>query len=245
VGIDFLPIRVRLLKWRLALKSRLQRLYWQAIDAKIDLLKRSVEALDDKTLATELAATLQESDSKLTQQHRQALYTAVGQGLSHWAAMEETLIAITSLLLRTHEAMKVGIIMYWIVNFNTWLSIIDELFSQEPLYTPLKPKWNKINENLKRLNDTRNRLAHHSIYHGERAATFAGDILLRPSRFDARKKTQKYQPLDVDQILKFADSVADVQEDLTALLNAMTALLTHETSSQRKSFEQRNGQNPP
>ena len=146
--------------------------------------------------------------------------------------------------IRTHEATKIGIIMYSIVNFNAWLGIIDELFPQEALYFPLKPKWNKINENLKRLNDTRNRLAHHSIYHGANASALAGDTSLRPGRFDARKKTQKYQPMDVDQILKFADSVAGVQEDLTALLNAMTALLTHETS-QRRSSELPPDQNPP
>jgi hypothetical protein len=221
---DFRDIRMRL-RWRL------EQLYSRAIDAKIEALRRAIEWLRDKTPVSELEAPVE----KFKEQHRIALYTAVGQGLSHWAAMEESLIAVVGLLLGTGEAMKIGIVMYSIVNFNAWRSIIDELFFQEPLYTLLKPKWNKINSKLAGLKKTRDRLSHHTIHYGDKAATFAGATSLRPGRFDSRRE-RKYESLDVDQILKFTDSVAALQRDLTALLNAMTDLLKRETS-QRKFSE--------
>ena len=121
--------------------------------------------------------------------------------------------------------------MYSIVSFPVWLGIIDELFSQEPLYSTLKPKWNKINGRLRGLKDTRDRLAHHTIYHGERVS--AGGPALTPARFDVRQKSQKYQPLDYDQTSRFIDSIGDIMNDLRALLEAMTALLTRETSQQK------------
>jgi hypothetical protein len=67
---------------------------------------------------------------------------------------------------------------------------------------------------------------------------------LRPSRFDLRQKSQKYQPLDLDQISKFSDSLIKVQEDLTVLPNSMTDLLTRETS-QENSSEPTSDQHPP
>lgn len=149
--------------------------------------------------------------------------------------MEELLIGITGLLLRTSEFWKVGTIMYSIVSFPVWLGIIDDLFLLEPRYITLKPKWNKLSNRLRGLKETRDRLAHHTLYSGDKAATEAGDTSLRPGRFDIRQKVQKYQPLDYDQISKFIDHTGKVQDDLRALLNAMTAILTHETSQQKSS----------
>jgi hypothetical protein len=146
------------------------------------------------------------------------------------AGMEDLLIAITCLLLRTHDANKVGTVMYSIISFPVWLNIIDDLFLQEPLYSSLKPKWNKINNRLKGTREIRDRLAHHTIYYGDKATTLAGDTSLRPGQFDHRQKAQKYQPLDADQISEFIDSVGKIINDLSALLNAMTALLKQETS---------------
>ena len=182
----------------------------------------------------------QEMGEKFKSTHRWALFTSVGQSLSHWAGMEDTLVAITSMLLRTHEANKVGIILYSIINFNTWLGIIGELFSQEPLYSPLKPRWNKISERLRGLKDVRDRLAHHTIHFGDKATTPEGGTAesgtsLRPGRFDIRQKSQKYEPLDVHQIFEFGESLCKIQDDLIALLNAMTALLKNETSQRRSS----------
>lgn len=222
---------------RMYVRFHLLKLYWRAIDARIALLKRTVDGLDDKPIVAELKSSLAEMDQKTSDQHRNQLYTAVGQALSSWAATEEVLVAIASLLLRSAEIVKVGVIMYSIINFNAWLGIIDELFLQEPLYTSLKPKWNKISNRLRGLKKTRDRLAHHTIYYGDKVATLTGDTSLRPGRFDTRQESQKYQPLDVDQIFKFTDSVTELSQDLTALFVAMTELLNHETSQRRTTGE--------
>jgi hypothetical protein len=125
--------------------------------------------------------------------HRQALFTNVGLALSRWAGMEDLLVAIASLLLRTHEATKVGITLYSIINHHTWLSIIVELFSQEPRYITLRPRWNKLSDRIIKLNDTRVRLAHHTAYYGDKATTIAGETSLRPGQFDIRPKSQKHR----------------------------------------------------
>jgi hypothetical protein len=233
MGIDFGGIRTRL-------HRKVEILRLRARLAILNLLRPIATKLGSQETNEEFAplweAHDQEAGEKWRLLHRQALFTSVGQALSHWAGMEGVLVAIVSLLLRTHEANKVGIVLYSIINFNAWLSIIGELFSQEPLYISLKPKWNKISERLRGLKDTRDRLAHHTVYDGSQSTTISGDTSLRPAQFDIRQKSQKYQPLDFDQVLKFSDSVGKVQDDLTTLLNAMTALLTHETS-QKKSSE--------
>lgn len=202
----------------------------------LNLLKPAIDKLtpqDQKEkFAAEWATLNQTAEENWVSLHRRWLFTNVGQALSEWARMEELLVGIASLLLRTHEFPKVGIIMYSI-NFHPWLGIISDLFSEEPRYAVLKPKWDKLAKRLRGLKETRDRLAHHTIYDGEKAGTFAGDTSLRHSRFDIRQKTKKYQPLDYDQISQFQDSMGKVHKDLTALLNAMTALLTQETSQQK------------
>jgi hypothetical protein len=226
VGLDFRDIRR-------FLQNRLELLRLRARLALLRLLQRGLILLseDDRAMQATIEAQNQESAARAETLHRQALLTNVGFAHSSWAGIEELLVAIASLLLRTHEAAKVGTIMYSIVSFPVWLGIIDELFSQEPLYSTLKPKWNKINGRLRGLKDTRDRLAHHTIYHGERVS--AGGPALTPARFDVRQKSQKYQPLDYDQTSRFIDSIGDIINDLRALLEAMTALLTRETSQQK------------
>jgi hypothetical protein len=205
--------------------------------ALLNLLRPIVTRLGSDTtqseqFAAEWAVHDQETGEQWKSVHRKALFTNVGLALSQWAGMEDLLIGIASLLLRTHEATKVGIIFYSIINPNTWCSIIGGLFSQEPRYISLKPKWNKLGERLIKLNDTRVRLAHHTIYYGDRAATIAGDTSLGPGQFDFRPKSQKhrFEPLDHDQISKFIDSVGKLVDDLNELLRAMTVLLKQETS---------------
>jgi len=232
--IDFRDIRSRL-QFRLGLLRLRARL------ALLNLLRPIVTKLgSDTTQSEQFAAEWAVHDQGAGEQwksvHRQWLFTNVGLALSEWSGAEDLLIAIASLLLRTHEANKVGAVMYSIVSFPTWLSIIDDLFLQEPLYISLKPRWNKINKRLRSAKETRDRLAHHTIYFGERAATFAGDASLRPGRFDFTQKAKKYQPLDRDQISEFIDSLGKIIDDLRILLTAMTDLLKHETS-QKKSPE--------
>jgi hypothetical protein len=190
MGIDFRGIRRHL-------QRRLERLRVRAALALLNLIKAIVVKLGSQDQKKEFAAEWethdQETGEKWKSVHRQALFTNVGQALSQWAGMEDLLIGICCLLLRTHEATKVGIILYSIANHPTWLSIIGQLFSQEPRYIILKPRWNKLSERLIKLNDTRVRLAHHTIYYGDKATTLAGDTSLRPGQFDVRPKSQKHR----------------------------------------------------
>jgi hypothetical protein len=231
MGLDFRGIYMRL-------RLRLERLRLRAALALLNLLQAAAVKLGSQGQKEKFSAEWethnQEAGAKWKSLHRQALFMNVGLALSQWAGMEDLLVGIASLLLRTHEGAKVGTIMYS-TNFNPWLGIIEDLFSQEPRYITLKPKWNKLSGRLRGLKETRDRLAHHTIYYGDNAGTLAGDTSLRPSKFDIRQKVQKYQPLDFDEITKFIDSLGKVHDDLTALLNAMTALLVSETSQQKSS----------
>jgi hypothetical protein len=240
MGIDFRGIRGHLQR-----QSGLLRL--RARLALLNLIRPIVAWLspqDQKEkFAAEWATLDQEGGEQWKSVHRWRLYTSVGQGLSQWAGMEEVLVAIASLLLRTEEFSKVGIIMYSI-SFNPWLAIIEDLFSQESRYITLKPKWNNLRKRLMGLKNIRDRLAHDTIYYGDKVATLAGDASLRPSGFDIRQKVKNHQPLDYDQISKFMDSMGKVHEDVIALLNAMPDLLKRETS-QQKSSEPTSDQDSP
>jgi hypothetical protein len=147
MGIDFRGISKRF-RWRLEL------LRMRAALALLNLISPIVVKLGSQDqreqFAAEWAAHDQEIGEKWRSVHRQALFTNVGLALSQWAGMEDLLVGISCLLLRTHEATKVGIILYSIANPPTWLNIIGELFSQEPRYIPkakmeqTKRKINKI-----------------------------------------------------------------------------------------------------
>jgi hypothetical protein len=117
----------------------------------------------DKTLAAELEALDQEATAKLKSRDEDALFRAVGQALSFWAQMEENLVPIAGMLLRTEFEMA-GLVMYSIINFCVRLTIITDLFSMSNHYSSLKPRWTKIFEKLRKMQDTRDRLAHHTIY---------------------------------------------------------------------------------
>ena len=68
---------------------------------------------------------------------RRMFYTGVGQGISHWAHMEERLVEIAVILLGTTNR-KAGLVFYSIINFHTWLNIIDELFSLDQSLRPIR-----------------------------------------------------------------------------------------------------------
>ena len=189
----------------------------------------------DKASVAELEAEVQEIAEKSEKHQEWSLYTAIGQALCQWATMEENLVGIASLLLKTAEFSKVGTIMYSIVNFNTWLGIIEDQFLQEPMYISLKPKLDKLSTRIRGLKKTRDRLAHHTIYRGNNVGTISGDTSLRPGRFDLRKDAQKYQHLDYDQIHTFSLTIDKIHKDITELLTVMTDLLNHETSQQKSS----------
>lgn len=164
-----------------------------------------------------------EADSKFAATSDQALFTQVGKALSCWAALEEMLVCIASLLLTT-DIKKAGVVMYSIINFGAWLTIVSELFSHEDLYVPLKPKWDKLTSRLRGLKDVRDRLAHHGALEADTPAALFKLKSLKPSAFDVRAKSMKYQPLTVHQIAEFNEAVGDMMKVVTALVLEMEAI---------------------
>jgi len=223
--IDFRVIRRRL-RWQL------HRLRLRASEAHIAVLSRGIDLIDeeilgeDKTNAAELETRGQANAAERKNQRENALFMVVGHALSAWARMEDSLVAIARMLLVT-KFTKAGAVMYSIINFNVWLSLIDELFVLEPHYSSLKSKWNKINEKLRGIKDTRDRLAHHSIYSRDHISA-TSETSLSPARFDTRQKSLKYEPLTLEQISAFTHSLAEIIGDLTALMNAIQKLAESE-----------------
>jgi hypothetical protein len=149
-------------------------------------------------------------------------YKSVGQGISHWATMEGRLVQITAILLDTSED-KAGLVMYSIINFHTWLQIVDDLFTLDGTYPNSLKLWRAVLKSLKAENDVRARLAHHAISQdeekiGSRTGTQA---YLRPARLDLRTKSKKAKPLTMVEILEFIGRVGNIHDKLLVLLQQM------------------------
>lgn len=160
----------------------------------------------------------------------EVFFTSVGQSISMWSNTEGFLVAVAGMLLDTRFA-KAGLIFYSIPNFYSWLSIIDELFSMEQKFSAQKPEWGAIADRLKKLNDTRVRLAHHSFRRGQEVDHFP---VLRPNRYDTRAKSKKHGPLDIDEIMAFTEDLLPVMERITKLLNDMGVIYKASKLASRK-----------
>lgn len=171
----------------------------------------------------QIRAHLRETD-------RDIFYTAAGQALTVWAGMEEELVVLVALLMPAMTE-KAGLIMYSIINFNVWLTIIDELFNLEPKYSEFRSRWNKIGERLRKEKDNRDRLAHHPI-----SQELKGKAFSRPPRLDTRQKSKSFVPLTVRQATEFGTRVASIAEDLLKLTYDMADHLER-SASQKKSGE--------
>lgn len=135
-------------------------------------------------------------------------FDAVGRGISAWATMEGTLVIVGALLLGISSE-KSGIIFYSIINFNAWLSIITELFSTDEAFADAKARWEKIARDLRRLNNTRVRLAHHPY-----------DIKtkgLLPGPLDKTKKSANFETLTLDDLNYFKNEVREAAHKIRAL----------------------------
>jgi hypothetical protein len=128
--------------------------------------------------------------------------------------MEEAIVLIVHILLGAPTP-KVGLIMYSIINFNVWLTIVDELFVLEPSMSSFKPRWNKLSARIRPIKDMRDRLAHEAAHVGE------AEAVLRPSEFDVRPKTTKYQPLTIMEISDFSSKTADIGNEIVQLVKDM------------------------
>jgi len=177
----------------------------------------------------ELEASAAEIKQLLQKLGDEAVYQTIGHALTAWAHMEAGLVVIFGMLLRT-ESERAGLILYSIINFSSWLSLIDEFFTVDPLYAPLKPRWNKLNERLRELKDTRDRLAHQSA---DRETEDALGRTLRPSPMDLRQKSLKYKPMSARDITVFSEKVISLNEDLSNFIEEQMMKVLR--SSQEKS----------
>jgi hypothetical protein len=172
----------------------------------------------------------EEKFTKARSRAEEVFFTSVGQSISMWSNMEGFLVAVAGMLLDTRFA-KAGLILYSIPNFYSWLSIIDELFSMEQKFSAQKPEWGTIADRLKKLNDTRVRLAHHSFRRGQEIDHFP---VLRPNRYDTRAKSKKYAPLEIDEIIAFMEDLTPVMERVQKLLNDMGTIYKASKLASRK-----------
>jgi len=152
----------------------------------------------------------------------QDLYSSVGQAISMWASMESEVIEIAAILLGTTEQ-KTGLVFYSIMNFFSWLTIIDQLFTIDFKYSGHKPGWGKCAETLKALNDTRVRLAHHTVW--DKPLDDSKPATIGPGRYDTRSKWREQGHLNEDEIIIFTAAVLDVSDKLKALLRDLHATM--------------------
>jgi hypothetical protein len=166
-------------------------------------------------------------------------YEAIGRSITTWSQMEGFLVNIVSWLLDS-KTKKVGLVLYSINNFHTWLSIIDELFATDPNFSPLRSDWTKIAGRLRKLNDVRVRLAHHALRPGsivenlEKVTlenidleTFENEFdsekifpTLKPHENDTRVKWKK-AAISFGEIVSFLEQLVDVVETMTVLMKEM------------------------
>jgi hypothetical protein len=157
-------------------------------------------------------------------EQQKLFHTAVGQGISYWSFMEVDLIRIVAMLLDSSNE-KAGVIMYSIANFPTWLDIITYLFELDGSYPHSFKAWKKLVSPLREANDTRVRLAHHAVSQNpeEYARTRKVQAYLRPSKFDARKKSRTHalKPLILEEVHDFAKRVTRLQGEIRSVYTTM------------------------
>jgi hypothetical protein len=171
---------------------------------------------------------------KAKENEQQHLFASVGMALTAWSRMEEMLVAFVALLLQT-SAEKAGVIMYSTINFNTWLSLIHDLFDLDETLAKFRSRFDKISEKIRRIKDRRDQLAHHSI-------RLTGDPFIRPSKYDVRSKSKKQQPLGPNEVRDFMLIVSGIADDLAELFDAMSAELV---ASREKLLEPEIDPHPP
>jgi hypothetical protein len=171
----------------------------------------------------EFKAEIDLTTAKITEK----TYESIGRSITDWSQMEGSLVHIASWLLDS-RSQKVGLVLYSINNFHTWLSIIDELFAMDPNFSPLRSDWIKIAERLRKLNDVRVRLAHHALEPGKDPLELLEDDSdptetfpsLKPNKADARMKWKK-NAIGLEEIATFRDLLIEVIEEMTTLMSRM------------------------
>lgn len=170
--------------------------------------------LQKQQLLTELNDQLAEIQKKTKETDQEILYATIGQTLTAWARMEEALVGIVALLLRLHTS-KAGLIMYSIINFNVWLTLIHDLYGMDPVLQVHRKRWNKISERIREIKDKRDQLAHHPVRESE----------LRVPRYDTRQKTKRQHPLNSREVISLSERIISITDDTIALIEDMARTL--------------------
>jgi hypothetical protein len=192
---------------------------------RFHFLKGMVIALGDlEKYARKQVAFIEKMSADIRDSERETLFLTIGRALSLWATMEEFLVIIVAHLLVVRTA-QAGLIMYSILNFNVWLSLIHDLMALDGKFEPLQKKWNKISERIRRIKDLRDQLAHYSVSTSE--------AHLKPSKFDIRQKTRLQRPLDLREVFELMRTIIAICADLEILINDLDLIL----SSSKKSAE--------
>jgi hypothetical protein len=102
-----------------------------------------------RAYATSMQERLEATQKEILKSEENVMFVTIGLALTTWARMEEALVRIVQILLSA-PGPKVGLIMYSIINFNAWLTIIDELYALEPRLAAFKPRWNKVARRIRK-----------------------------------------------------------------------------------------------
>lgn len=139
-------------------------------------------------------------------------FKLIGHGISLWSFMEGNIILIFAKLMGTTNE-KAGLVLYS-MNFMAWLPLVTDLFANDKKYGKISSKWNKKFERLRSMNNTRVRLAHHTILENS-------DSLLQVPRFDTRQKSLAQSPLNDEELSEFIDKIIAMNNELAMLFNEM------------------------
>ena len=167
-----------------------------------------------------LKAVIEEFYADLNKFQISQLHRATGAAITRWAKMEEHLITIASLLLKS-ELGKVGLVFYSIINFQVWIALITELFGMEPDFAGFQKRWNKIYERLRAEKDNRDRLAHNAAVSEDESDPIRGTVK-KASQYDTRSKSRSLRPMNTDLVIQFGERVSAIEDDLQKLAEDMT-----------------------
>jgi hypothetical protein len=93
----------------------------------------------------------------------------LGSAISQWAHVEAGLFWLASLCFREHEHYYVAVIIFSIDAFYNKLKVVDRLVKAKYRKTAHIKKWTKLFEELDRLSNIRNCLAHYNSTHYPKA----------------------------------------------------------------------------
>ncbi len=206
--------------FRRRLSIRLNRAAIRVQDMRLALMRFGVRMTKDKDFVEKIEADALDAVEDISKIQTEHLHASVGRAISLWAVLEGLLVMMAGILLQTSRV-RAGVVMYSILNFNVWLQVIDDLLAMDSKYSHLTPRWNKISKRLRTLKEMRDRIAHHTTYDEKAASSIVANLTLRPAVLDARQKSKKYQPLNVDQIGEFMYSINAVVLDLGELITGM------------------------